>query len=87
MSKVLPEDLDCVVAVEQVTDYLEGAMAAEARSAFEQHLVVCPGCVEYLRQIKAQVAASPALRDGRPPAAEVTQRLLDLFRGMRREGK
>ena len=26
MSRALPADLDCIVAVEQVTDYLEGAL-------------------------------------------------------------
>ncbi|TMA11399.1 MAG: zf-HC2 domain-containing protein [Deltaproteobacteria bacterium] len=47
MSRALPADLDCIVAVEQVTDYLEGALPPHARTEFEQHLVTCPGCVTY----------------------------------------
>ena len=87
MSRAVPEDLDCVVAVEQVTDYLEDAMRPEMRSAFEQHLVVCPGCVAYLRQIRAEIRAAQALRQERPPTEEVTRKLLELFRGARSKGE
>ena len=83
MSRALPADLDCIVAVEQVTDYLEGAMPPEARTEFEQHLVVCPGCVNYLRQIQAQIGASKALGEARAPPEEVTRKLLEMFRAAR----
>ena len=83
MSRALPADLDCIVAVEQVTDYLEGALVPEARTEFEQHLVTCPGCVVYLRQVQAQIAAAKALAQPRPPPAEVTEKLLALFRASR----
>ena len=39
MSRALPADLDCIVAVEQVTDYLEGALSLHARTEFEQHRI------------------------------------------------
>ena len=83
MSRALPADLDCIVAVEQVTDYLEGAMPPDARTEFEQHLVVCPGCVTYLRQIRAQISATTALGGARPPSEEVTRKLLHMFRAAR----
>lgn len=83
MSRALPSDLDCIVAVEQVTDYLEGAMPPDVRTEFEQHLVLCPGCVTYLRQVKAQIGAAASLAAERPPADEVTKKLLDLFRASR----
>jgi predicted anti-sigma-YlaC factor YlaD len=83
MSRALPDDLDCVVAVEQVTDYLEGAMPLQARARFEQHLCYCPACMTYLRQIKAQIAASAALAEPKPPPDEVTRTLLQLFRASR----
>ena len=83
MSRALPTDLDCIAAVEQVTDYLEGAMPPEVRTEFEQHLVVCPGCVAYLRQVRAQIGASAALAADPPPPEEVTRKLLDLFRASR----
>jgi anti-sigma factor RsiW len=83
MSRALPDDLDCIVAVEQVTEYLEGAMPLEARARFEQHLSYCPGCMIYLRQIRAQIAASAALAGPKPPPEEVTRTLLQLFRKSR----
>jgi anti-sigma factor RsiW len=83
MSRALPEDLDCIVAVEQVTDYLEGALPPDARTEFEQHLVVCPPCLIYLRQVKAQIAASAALASPAPAPEDVTERLLELFRASR----
>jgi anti-sigma factor RsiW len=72
------------VVVEQVTDYLEGALSPEAHTEFEQHLVTCPGCVTYLRQVRAQIAASSAPAEG-PVAEEVTQKLLSMFRASRSE--
>jgi len=83
MSRALPADLDCIVAVEQVTDYLEGALSLHARTEFEQHLVTCPGCVIYLRQIQAQIAASASLAVERPAPEEVTRKLLAMFRASR----
>jgi len=83
MSRALPDDLDCVVAVEQVTEYLEGAMAPQARSRFEEHLCCCPPCLIYLRQMKAQIGLSATLAAPRPPSEEVTRKLLELFRASR----
>ncbi len=83
MSRALPADLVCIVAVERVTDYLEDALPLEARTEFEEHLVTCPGCVVYLRQVRAQIAASAALGGSRPPPEEVTQKLLQMFRASR----
>jgi len=83
MSRALPDDLDCVVAVEQVTEYLEGTMPLQARTRFEQHLCYCPPCVIYLRQIKAQISASARLAEPKPPSEEVTRKLLQLFRSSR----
>lgn len=50
-------ELACVDVVELVTDYLEGVLpAAEARQ-LERHLETCPGCTEYLQQLR-MIAAS-----------------------------
>jgi anti-sigma factor RsiW len=83
MSRALPVDLQCIVAVEQVTEYLEGAMAAEEQARFEEHLVTCPACVRYLQQMRAQVRAARALGGSRPPAEEVMRTLLAMFRASR----
>jgi predicted anti-sigma-YlaC factor YlaD len=80
MSRAIPEDLDCIVAVEQVTDFLEGVMPPAECSAFEQHLAMCPGCYAYLSQMRAQIQVASKLGASRPPPEEVTRKLLDLFR-------
>ncbi len=86
MSRALAPDLDCIVAVEQVTDYLEGALDADARTEFEQHLAVCPGCLSYLRQIRAEIEVSATLGGARPPSEEVIRKLLEMFRAVRGHG-
>ncbi|HEY7694290.1 MAG TPA: zf-HC2 domain-containing protein [Gaiellaceae bacterium] len=48
-------DLACQEIVELVTDYLEGAMDARLRAAFEAHLAGCPHCTHYLEQIEATI--------------------------------
>ena len=47
------DDLACVEVVEIVTDYLEGALPAAEASRLERHLETCPGCSEYLEQLRA----------------------------------
>ena len=47
------DDLACQEFVELVTAYLDEAMDLAARQRFEQHLATCPGCADYLEQIRA----------------------------------
>ena len=44
--------LSCQDFVELVTDYLEGGLDDAARTRFEQHLAMCPGCETYLDQMR-----------------------------------
>jgi anti-sigma factor RsiW len=46
------EELDCVELVELVTDYLDGALPDEQARRLERHLGTCPGCTEYLAQLR-----------------------------------
>jgi anti-sigma factor RsiW len=67
------EDLVCVHLVELVTDYLDGTLPDAQARRLERHLGTCPGCTEYLEQLRA-VAGSlrgvtdesfpPEMRDG-----------------------
>jgi anti-sigma factor RsiW len=66
-------ELTCQEIVELVTDYLEGAMSAGLRAAFDAHLAGCPHCTHYLEQLEATIrvagtiepeALSPAFRAG-----------------------
>src|SRR5436305_1810672 len=40
------EDFNCAKLVELVTDYLDDALSVAERARFEEHLVICEGCVE-----------------------------------------
>ena len=49
----MTDDLACIQVVELVTEYLDGAMAPAEARALEAHLETCPGCTEYLQQMRA----------------------------------
>jgi anti-sigma factor RsiW len=40
----------CVEVVEKITDYLDGALAADEATLVDQHLSVCDGCRAVLDQ-------------------------------------
>ncbi len=42
----------CRELVELITDYLDGVLDAFSRVELEAHLLLCPGCWEYLQQIE-----------------------------------
>ena len=63
----------CQELVEVITAYLEDALPAPDRAAFEAHLDECGKCVEYVEQFRAVIAATgrieadaldPDTRDG-----------------------
>ena len=73
--------LSCREIVELVTDYLEGAMEPGPREEFEAHLALCPGCAEYVTQMRTTIQAI-----GHVPAetlpAHAQSELLDAFRDL-----
>jgi len=75
-------EYSCQELVELVTDYLEEALTPYERASFEAHLATCTGCRNYVGQIKATVRAIERLPDS-PPAPEVRDSLLDMFRRWR----
>ncbi len=71
--------LTCKQLVELVTDYLEGALPAADRAAFEAHIAGCDACDRYLKQMRLTIQALGKLtEDSIEPDAR--DRLLDLFR-------
>jgi predicted anti-sigma-YlaC factor YlaD len=84
MTARLPHEPTCMQIVELVTDYLEGRMAPEDRTGFEQHLVYCGGCREYVQQIRQTIAVAGAAREEalRP---EQREELVRLFRGWKKK--
>jgi anti-sigma factor RsiW len=81
MTRRVPHELTCSEMVRLVTDFLEDALSLEERTRFEQHLVFCKGCAEYVRQMRKTIEASGALREeGLSETARAE--LLRVFRGM-----
>jgi anti-sigma factor RsiW len=76
------DDLACKEAVEIVTDYLEGALPTAGGRRLERHLETCPGCTEYLEQMRTLAASLPGLAEGSLPAA-MRERLIAAFRDVR----
>jgi anti-sigma factor RsiW len=74
--------LACRELVELVTAYLEGALSGHDQRRFDAHLAVCPGCREYLEQMRQTIAAV-----GRLAASDLDpmmrDRLLAAFRTWR----
>jgi predicted anti-sigma-YlaC factor YlaD len=76
------EAMTCQQLVELVTDYFEDALTPEERVRFDSHVEVCPGCENYLEQMRTTmrlVRNADELED-RPEVAQ----LLELFRDYKR---
>jgi anti-sigma factor RsiW len=56
MSETKAPQITCRDFVELVTDYLEGQIAAAEQHAINDHLGECPGCAEYVRQMRLTIA-------------------------------
>jgi len=84
MSSELYTDLACKELVELVTDYLEQTLTHDERTRFEQHLALCGGCKEYLREIRSTIDLSRKLSQG-ALAPNVRDELLNLFRKWKAE--
>jgi anti-sigma factor RsiW len=50
-------DVVCRQVVELVTDYLEGVLPEDLKSAVERHLERCPPCVVYVEQMRTTAAS------------------------------
>ena len=77
----LERELTCREIVELVTAYLEDALDAADRERFEEHLVFCDGCNNYLEQMQQTVRLAGRVTEEFP--AELEARLLEAFRGWR----
>jgi anti-sigma factor (TIGR02949 family) len=77
-------DLACTEEVELITDYLEGALPGEDRRRLEAHLETCPGCTEYLEQMKTVAGSLGDLREESIPP-ELRGALIASFRAIRND--
>ena len=77
----LERELACQEVVELVTAYLEDALTAVDRERFEEHLVFCDGCADYLGQLRTTIRLAGSADLALPP--ELEDRLLETYRGWR----
>lgn len=67
-----------------VTDYLEGALSRAQRRRLEAHLAGCEHCGEYLRQIRATIRLTGALRS-EDLTPRMREELTEVYRRWRAE--
>lgn len=72
--------MNCSELVELVTAYLDGSLDLETRARFDEHLLDCDGCTNYLQQFRATVRTLGRIRDDDLDPA-FRDRLLDAFKG------
>jgi anti-sigma factor RsiW len=78
-----PDDLRCTEEVELITDYLEGALPAAEAERLERHIATCPGCTEYLEQMRTLAGSLGELRE-EELSPEVRAGLIENFREFRK---
>jgi anti-sigma factor RsiW len=72
-------DIACQELVEIVTDYLENTLPERDRARFDAHLMTCPGCREYVEQMRIILRITGRLTIG-SIAPSVRDELLKAFR-------
>jgi anti-sigma factor RsiW len=77
------DDLACIDVVEMITDYLEGALPAAEAKRLELHLECCPGCGEYVAQMRELDGSLGSLREDSLPT-EMRDALIATFGQIRR---
>jgi anti-sigma factor RsiW len=83
MSTQTQPSLTCREVVELVTDYLEGQIADTERRAVDAHAGECPGCGEYIRQMRLTIAALRGLASDEVMFPQTRDALLAAFAGLR----
>lgn len=71
--------LDCNEIVELVTAYLDESLDLEERARFDEHLIDCDGCDNYLQQFRTTVGTVSRIRDEELPP-EFRARLIGAFK-------
>jgi anti-sigma factor RsiW len=77
--------MTCQDVVELVTAYLEDSLSVEDRAAFEEHLLICDGCVRYLRQMERTIELVGEVRE-ESHTPQTRQGLIDAFADWKRFG-
>jgi predicted anti-sigma-YlaC factor YlaD len=71
-------ELTCKEVVELVTDYLEEVLLPEKLAQLEEHLAGCPGCRNYIEQVRLTIGMLRNLAQ-EPMFSETKEELLRKF--------
>ncbi|KQH75510.1 zf-HC2 domain-containing protein [Mycobacterium avium subsp. hominissuis] len=74
--------MDCNELVEMITAYLDGSLDLETRARFDEHLLDCDGCDNYLQQFRVTIGRVGRIREVEL-APEFRAQLLDAFKDWR----
>ncbi len=77
------DSLSCQEVVELVTEYLENTLISEMHERFEQHIADCPGCTNYVRQVRLTIDMLHQLAQ-EPAFPGTKQELLQFFRNWKK---
>jgi anti-sigma factor RsiW len=76
-------NITCREFVELVTEYIEGQIADVERHAIDVHLGDCPGCDEYVRQMRLTIAGLSGLADDEVMFPKTREQVLESFSRLR----
>jgi hypothetical protein len=79
----LSDELTCLELVALVTDYLEGTLGEREHRRFEEHVVFCDGCANYLDHMRKTIRITGRLTE-EDLAPETAAELLEVFRDWKR---
>lgn len=74
--------MDCAELVELVTAYLDGSLNPDTRARFDDHLLDCDGCENYLQQFRQTISTVGKICDDELDPA-LRSRLLEAFKNFR----
>ena len=82
MTNDITNELACQELVEIITDYLEGTLSEHDRRRFDTHLMTCPGCREYVEEMRTTLRLTGRLTTD-SISSEARDELLRAFRRMK----
>ena len=77
------DSLSCQEVVELVTGYLENTLISDMYERFEQHIADCPGCTNYVQQVRLTIDMLHQLAQ-EPAFPRTKQELLRFFRNWKK---
>ena len=83
MSEQQAPQISCRDFVELITDYLEGQIAAVEQHSIDDHLGDCPGCAEYVRQMRLTIAGLRGLASDEVMFPQTRDELMRAFAELR----